>query len=68
MKTIPKPANDHLTQASHRAIQEDYEKFVQQGIDRWHKQRATKERQESESSDTGMPRCVAKPVEPIHVS
>ena len=47
MKTIP--IDDHLTQATERAFQEDYEKFVQEGIDRWHRQRETKERKNKET-------------------
>jgi uncharacterized protein YdaU (DUF1376 family) len=44
MKTIPK--NDQLTQASERAVREDYEKFVQAGIDHWHKKRVAKEQKD----------------------
>jgi chloramphenicol O-acetyltransferase len=43
-------------QATERAFQEEYEKFVQQGIERWHRQREAKERKEKEaekSAETG---------------
>ena len=49
MKTIPTQIGDHLTQAGERAIQEPYEKFVQEGIARWQKQQEAKERKDKES-------------------
>ena len=55
MKTKTTSIGDHLTQASERAIQEDYEKFVQQGIAHWHKQRAEKERKKQEAEKTVKP-------------
>ena len=56
MKTIP--MNDELTKASERGLQEHHEKFVQQGIDRWHRQREAKEQRDIEASAAETPRRV----------
>ena len=47
MKTIP--INDHLSQATERAMQEHYEKFKRESFEYAQKQREAKERKAKEA-------------------
>ena len=53
MKTIP--MNDQLTQVAERAMQEEYEKFVQNTLDLARKQREARERKNSEAEQPVKP-------------
>jgi len=54
MKTIP--LDDVMSQIADRDMQEDYEKFVQEGIAQWHKDRAKEKEKEIRSQNTGVGR------------
>ena len=47
MKTIP--IDEQMVQVGERAGREASERFVQEGIDRWHRQREAKERRDEEA-------------------
>ena len=53
MKTIQ--IDEQMMQVGERAGQEAYDRFVQEGIAHWHKERAEKERKKQEAEKTVKP-------------
>ena len=56
-RTIPTiPIDEEMLRMGERDMQEGYEKFVQAGIDQWHRERAEqndRETEQSQSKDCG---------------
>jgi len=52
---IAEAGREMLSQAAERAIQEPYEKFVQAGIEHWHRKQAEKERKKKEAEKSAEP-------------